>query len=62
VKEYPSNLQLQIPITILNFRMGIAMAATGMDSLLAASPAAVVFRGKSGGLKTTNIGGFILRA
>jgi len=48
-------------ITILNFGMGIAMAATGMDLMPAASSAAVLFLGKSGGLKTTKIGDFILR-
>lgn len=47
-------------ITILNFGMGSAMAATVMDLLSAVSPAAVLFLGKCGGLKKTKIGDFIL--
>ena len=38
-------------ITILNFGMGSAMAATAMDLLSAISPKAVLFLGKCGGLK-----------
>jgi AMP nucleosidase len=47
-------------ITILNFGMGSAMAATVMDLLAAVEPKAVLFLGKCGGLKKTRIGDFIL--
>lgn len=47
-------------ITILNFGMGSAMAATVMDLLAAISPSAVLFLGKCGGLKKTKVGNFIL--
>jgi len=47
-------------VTILNFGMGSAMAATVMDLLSAVSPQAVLFLGKCGGLKKTKIGDFIL--
>jgi len=48
-------------ITIINFGMGSAMAATVMDLLSAISPAAVLFLGKCGGLKKkTAIGDLIL--
>jgi AMP nucleosidase len=47
-------------ITILNFGMGSAMAATVMDLLSAVEPSAVLFLGKCGGLKKTKIGDFIL--
>lgn len=48
-------------ITIINFGIGSANAATIMDLLSAVSPAAVLFLGKCGGLKTsTEIGNFIL--
>jgi len=47
-------------LTILNFGMGSAMAATVMDLLAAVSPAAVLLLGKCGGLKKTKIGDFIL--
>lgn len=48
-------------ITIINFGMGSANAATIMDLLSAVSPRAVLFLGKCGGLKTsTEIGNFIL--
>lgn len=47
-------------ITILNFGMGSAMAATVMDLLSAISPEAVLFLGKCGGLKKTKVGDFIL--
>ena len=47
-------------ITIINFGMGSAMAATVMDLLSAISPKAVLFLGKCGGLKKTQIGDFIL--
>jgi AMP nucleosidase len=47
-------------LTILNFGMGSAMAATVMDLLSAVSPKAVLFLGKCGGLKKTKVGDFIL--
>lgn len=48
-------------ITIINFGMGSAMAATVMDLLSAVKPKAVLFLGKCGGLKKkTNIGDLIL--
>src|SRR6478735_1904804 len=48
-------------ITIINFGMGSAMAATVMDLLSAIDPKAVLFLGKCGGLKKKNhIGDLIL--
>ena len=48
-------------ITIINFGMGSAMAATVMDLLSAIKPKAVLFLGKCGGLKKkTALGDFIL--
>jgi AMP nucleosidase len=47
-------------LTILNFGMGSAMAATVMDLLAAVEPRAVLFLGKCGGLKKTSIGDFVL--
>jgi AMP nucleosidase len=48
-------------ITIINFSMGSAMAATIMDLLIAIKPKAVLFLGKCGGLKKKNqIGDLIL--
>lgn len=47
-------------ITIVNFGMGSAMAATVMDLLAAIEPRAVLFLGKCGGLKKTKVGEFIL--
>ncbi len=48
-------------ISIINFGMGSANAATVMDLLEARRPRAVLFLGKCGGLKpTTEIGHFIL--
>src|SRR4029450_3060933 len=47
-------------ITIVNFGMGSAMAATVMDLLSAVQPKAVLFLGKCGGLKKTRVGDFIL--
>ena len=47
-------------ITIINFGMGSAMAATVMDLLLAVQPKAVLFLGKCGGLKKTQLGDLIL--
>jgi AMP nucleosidase len=47
-------------LSILNFGMGSAMAATVMDLLAAVEPAAVLLLGKCGGLKKTKVGDFIL--
>lgn len=47
-------------LTILNFGMGSAMAATAMDLLSAVAPKAVLFLGKCGGLKKTKVGDFVL--
>lgn len=48
-------------ITIINFGMGSAMAATVMDLLYSIKPKAVLFLGKCGGLKKkTELGDFIL--
>jgi AMP nucleosidase len=48
-------------ITIINFGMGSATAATIMDLLSAIKPKAVLFLGKCGGIKhRTSIGDFIL--
>ena len=48
-------------ITILNFGMGSASAATCVDLLSAIKPKAVLFLGKCGGLKKKNkVGDFIL--
>lgn len=47
-------------ITIVNFGMGSAMAATVMDLLAAVEPRAVLLLGKCGGLKKTKVGEFIL--
>jgi AMP nucleosidase len=48
-------------ITIINFGMGSANAATIMDLLSSISPKAVLFLGKCGGLKKKNqIGDFVL--
>ena len=48
-------------ITIINFGMGSANAATVMDLLSAVSPTAVLFLGKCGGLKArSELGDYIL--
>lgn len=48
-------------VTIINFGMGSANAATIMDLLIARNPKGVLFLGKCGGLKhSTEIGHFIL--
>jgi len=47
-------------ITIINFGMGSPNAATIMDLLTAIMPKAVLFLGKCGGLKKTQLGDFIL--
>jgi AMP nucleosidase len=47
-------------VTILNFGIGSAMAATVMDLLSAVAPKAVLLLGKCGGLKKTKVGDLIL--
>ena len=47
-------------ITIMNFGMGSAMAATVMDLLGAVAPKAALLLGKCGGLKKAKLGDFIL--
>ena len=59
-KDRPMQSATANDITILNFGMGSAMAATVMDLLSAVEPKAVLFLGKCGGLKKTKIGDFIL--
>lgn len=60
-KDKPMQTASAGDITIINFGMGSAMAATVMDLLSAIEPKAVLFLGKCGGLKkTTALGDFIL--
>lgn len=60
-REKPMQSATAENITIINFGMGSAMAATIMDLLSALSPKAVLFLGKCGGLKkNTEIGDLIL--
>ena len=47
-------------ITIINFGMGSAMAATVMDLLSAVMPKAVLFLGKCGAIRKAKVGDFIL--
>lgn len=60
-KDKPMQTATAENITIINFGMGSAMAATCMDLLSAISPKAVLFLGKCGGLKkSTKLGDLIL--
>ena len=59
-KSKPMQTATANNITILNFGMGSAMAATAMDLLSAVTPKAALFLGKCGGLKKTKIGDLIL--
>jgi len=60
-KDKPMQSATAENITIINFGMGSAMAATCMDLLLAIKPKAVLYLGKCGGLKkTTKLGDLIL--
>lgn len=59
-KDKPMQTATAEGITIVNFGMGSAMAATVMDLLSAIKPKAALFLGKCGGLKKTNIGDIIL--
>jgi AMP nucleosidase len=47
-------------LTIVNFGMGSAMAATVMDLLSAVAPKAVLLLGKCGGLRKARVGDFLL--
>lgn len=59
-KDKPMQTATSNNITIINFGMGSAMAATVMDLLSAIMPKAALFLGKCGGLKKTQIGDIIL--
>src|SRR6059036_2563167 len=59
-REKPMTSATAGDITIVNFGMGSAMAATVMDLLSAVAPKAVLFLGKCGGLKKSKVGDFIL--
>lgn len=60
-KDKPMQSATAQNITIINFGMGSAMAATVMDLLSAIEPKAVLFLGKCGGLKkNTQLGDLIL--
>jgi AMP nucleosidase len=59
-KNKPMQTATYQNITIINFGMGSAMAATVMDLLSAIKPKAALFLGKCGGLKKTKIGDLIL--
>ena len=59
-KDKPMQTATHENITIINFGMGSAMAATVMDLLSAIQPKAVLFLGKCGGLKKkNNLGDFV---
>lgn len=60
-KDKPMQCSTADGITIINFGMGSASAATCMDLLSAIKPKAVLFLGKCGGLKKKNeVGDLIL--
>jgi len=59
-KDKPMQTATANNITIMNFGMGSAMAATAMDLLSAITPKAALFLGKCGGLKKTKLGDLIL--
>lgn len=60
-KDKPMQCATANGITIINFGMGSASAATVMDLLSAITPKAVLFLGKCGGLKKKNkVGDLIL--
>jgi AMP nucleosidase len=60
-KDKPMQTATAENITIINFGMGSAMAATCMDLLSAVEPKAALFLGKCGGLKKiTKLGDMIL--
>jgi AMP nucleosidase len=60
-EDHPMQSATAKGISIINFGMGSAMAATVMDLLSAIAPKAVLFLGKCGGLKKkTQLGDLIL--
>lgn len=60
-RAMPNATSKESNISIINFGMGSANAATVMDLLTARQPKVVLFLGKCGGLKgSTEIGNFIL--
>lgn len=59
-KDKPMQTATADNVTIINFGMGSAMAATVMDLLAAVNPKAALFLGKCGGLKKTKVGDLIL--
>jgi AMP nucleosidase len=60
-QDRPMQTATKDGITIINFSMGSAMAATIMDLLSAIEPKAVLFLGKCGGLKKkSHVGDLIL--
>src|SRR5437868_14594614 len=60
-KDKPMSSATAGDITIINFGMGSALAATVMDLLSAINPKAVLFLGNCGGVKhRAEIGDFIL--
>lgn len=59
-KGKPMQVATANGISIVNFGMGSAMAATVMDLLSAIKPKAALFLGKCGGLKKTKVGDIVL--
>ena len=59
-RDKPMQVATYQNISIVNFGMGAAMAATVMDLLSAVEPEAVLFLGKCGGLKKTKLGDLVL--
>ena len=60
-KDKPMQCATEEGITIINFGMGSASAATCMDLLSSINPKAALFLGKCGGLKRKNaVGDFVL--
>jgi AMP nucleosidase len=59
-KNKPMQTATANNITIINFGMGSAVAATVMDLISAIHPKAALFLGKCGGLKKTKLGDLIL--
>lgn len=59
-REKPMQSATADNITIINFGMGSAMAATVMDLLAAVHPKAVLFLGKCGAIRKAKVGDFIL--
>jgi AMP nucleosidase len=59
-KNKPMQTATAHNITIINFGMGSAVAATVMDLISAVHPKAALFLGKCGGLKKTKVGDLIL--